>query len=334
MKKRIAVAVVHGHAAKWLQTCIYSLKESKNEIPFDIFIPCTWPDHPSIKALTETDLGKGVKIFDCKARKHSHATGLDEVLDMIARNPRYDFMFTTETDCRACRDGWLDWFYKYVTVDQGRGMAGFFWEEGSSHFNINPSATIYRKSMLLKYHREVKKNNSGMFWHPRGNKHDTDGGMDPSIKKVAGVFSETRGIENPNPHQLKAILRGVPQASWFEPGAWLYYRMLGEYGGVHLPCDHIYQSVAGYNTPEGTYYGRKPNPYFIHYWGGTRAWDHLKHPVTDQFVKSCSPHWIRREHAVWERTVPEKYRKIMDEIYEEMGLKGLGIDGDQKIDYK
>lgn len=322
---KIAIALTHGHASKWLQVVAHSLKTTKNEVESDVFIAHSWPGYPSIKAITETPLGEGITIIECKIRQQSHATGLDEILDYIA-DKDYDFMFTTEDDCRACKDGWLDWYYNFLKNDPSIGMAGFFWHEGSNHYNINPSGTLYRKDMLLKYHKEVRDNDSGVFWHPRGNRDDKEPGMDPNIKKVAGVFSETRGLENPTEQQKNEILAGVPQAAWFEPGSWLYYRSLGEYKHVKVPVDHIYIMWNGYRTPEGTYYGGKQDPYLVHYWGGTRAWDHLKHPVNDMFVKTCSPGWLDREHTVWTQTVPEEYRSIVPKIYEEIGLKGMGYD--------
>jgi hypothetical protein len=320
----IAIAMAHGHATKWLQTSIQSLKATKNSIEADVFVAATWPGHSSLKAITETDLGDNVTIIPCKARIHSHATGLDEILDTIADNPKYDMMFCMETDCRAVQDGWLDWFLSHM--GPGVGMAGFFWEEGTNHYNINPSGTLYRKDMLVAYHKEIKANKQGVFYHPRGDKLDTVPGMDSSIKNVVGVFSETRGIQNPNEMQLEGILKGVPEAAWFEPGAWLYYRSLGEYESVSVPCDHVYQVFGVHVAPEATYYGGKGDPVYIHYWGGTRAWDHLKHPVNDMFVKGCSPFWLDREDYIWRQTVPEKYHGIVAEIYKELGLEGMGYN--------
>ena len=323
--RRVAIALSHGHAAKWLQVILHSLKTMNNDIEADIYVAHTWPGHPSIKAITETALGDNVHVMDCVRRKTSHATGLDELLEHIGTLD-YEYMFCTETDCIAVKDGWLDWYVNFMERDPKVGMAGLFWNEGKNHYNINPSATLYRVDMLLKYHKEVRDNNEPTFYHPRGNRPDTDQEMDAEIKVVAGAFSETRGIKDPSNEQKEQILHGVPQAAWFEPGSWIYYRSIGEYSYAAVPNDHIYHTVGGYRTPEGTYYGNKADPWFIHYWGGTRAWDHLKHPVEDRFVKSCSPHWLDREHAVWEKYVPAEYRAKVDEIYAELGLEGMGYD--------
>lgn len=322
---KVAIAMTHGHTAKWLQIVINSLKERKNQVENDIYVACSWPNHPSIKAITKNDLGDNVTLVECKKRLHSHATGLEDILDLIA-DKGYKYFFTMETDCRAMKDGWLDWYVNFLEQDQNAGIAGFFWHEGDHHFNINPSATLYRMDMLLKYHKEVYANDEDIFWHPRGNRMGTDAGMDPTIRNVVGVFAETRGIKEPTPAQEKVILAGVPQAAWFEPGAWLYARLQGEWGEVRVPCDHIYKQYKGGMAPEGTYYGGKADPQLIHYWAGTRCWDLLKHQVNDSFVRGCAPEWIIRENKIWLETVPERYHKIVHDIQIEANVQQKMIE--------
>lgn len=315
MQKRVAVAMTHGHVPKWLQTIIYSLKSVPTNERFDIYVACSWPNHPSIKAVTGVPfLANNVTFINCQRRLHSHATGLEEILEHVW-NRGYDYFFTCETDCRAVKPGWLDWYMSFMT--EGVGMAGFFWSEGTNHYNINASGTLYRMEMLKKYHTEARENNEDVFWHPRGNKMGTDAGMDPTIKDLVGCFAETRGIKDPSPAQLDYILKGIPFAAWWEPGAWLYVRSVDEWRNVRVPCDHIYLQTPGQPsvyTPEGTYYGGKADPYFIHYWGGTRTYDFLKHPVTDGFVRGGTPWWIKREDKVWKETVPEDMRKIVHQL--------------------
>ncbi len=310
---KVAIAMAHGHTPKWLQSSIYSLKANSNVVESDIYVACTWPGHPSIRAITTNDLGHGVTTIDCQRRKHSHATGLEEILEHIA-DKGYDYMFCMETDCKALRPGWLDWFVNQVKDDPQIGIAGFFWHEGDHHYNINPSGTLYKMDMLLQYHKEARENNSDVFYHPNGNRLGTDAGMDPTIKDLVGCFAETRGIKDPTPQQLDVIVKGVPQAAWFEPGAWLYARLQGEWKEVRVQCDHIYMQYPGHTAPEGTYYGGKAEAYFIHYWGGTRAYDWKKHPINDNFVRSCAPAWIAREDKIWRETVPSCYQDVVYQL--------------------
>jgi hypothetical protein len=334
MKPKVAVVMVHGHAAKWLQTVISSLKNTKNDhVEYDIFVAASWPDHPSLRALTETRLGDNITIYPCETlwvhgpqfseKLGSHATGLDEILDRISFSGKYSpygYMFTMETDCKVMKDGWLDWYLewmKYPTKEEG--MAGFFWEEGNNHYNVNPSATLYNMRMLREYHAQVKANTSETVYHPDGNSILDLVQHPPKI----GVFSEVRGFKEPTELQLEYLTKGVPHAGWFEPGAWLFYRMLADkqYAWLELECEHIYKYWTRHHiSPKGTYYGGMSDPYLIHYWGGTRAWDELKHEITDPFVKECADPWKQREHEIWIATVPVKDREIMKEIYEEMGI--------------
>ena len=318
---KIAVVIPHGHTPKWLQTIVFSLKNKVNNEPFDIFVNCTWPGHPSVKAITETSLGDGVTILESKRRKQSHATALEETLEHI-QDKGYTHMFCCETDCRAMKDGWLDWFASHVQNDRV-GMAGFFWHEGDHHYNINPSATIYNIEMLKQYNAEVRANNSDMFWHPKQNKKDTEEGMDASIKDVAGVFSETRGIHNPTDAQLDKISKGVPNPAWWEPGQWVYARMQGEWEESRVAVDHDYEMVAGHKTPQGTFYGGREDPWFTHFWGGTRCYDFLKHTVDCNFVKSCAPHWIKREDTIWKGTVSPDFHDKVHEVTVEMNMQAM-----------
>lgn len=324
MSKKTAILISHSHAAKWLQIVIHSLKTmyGSASIPFDIFVAETWPGHPSLKAITETSLGDHVCIHTCTGRLKSHDSGLDELLDLVRDD--YDFVFATETDCRAIKLGWLDWFHSHI--HDAVGMAGFFWHEGDHHFNINPSATLYRMSMLAQYHDEAKANKDMTFYHPNGNAKGTQEETGLEIKSQWGAFSETRGIKNPTNAQQSMIVRGVPHAGWYEPGQWLHYRAIGDWICKSVACDHIYQQISQFETPKGTFYGGEADPYFIHYWGGTRAWDHLKGTEPDHFVKTCSKNWIDREHQIWVNTVSEEYRTIMPSIYEELGLEGMGYN--------
>ncbi len=105
--------------------------------------------------------------------------------------------------------------------------------------------------------------------------------------------------------------------------------MQGEWDEVGVPNDHVYYNNfggSGHHPPRGTFYGSEADPYLIHYWGGTRAWDHLKHPVNDQFVKGCSPHWLNREDEIWREEVPEDLRERVIQVFADLGLVGMGYD--------
>lgn len=71
-----------------------------------------------------------------------------------------------------------------------------------------------------------------------------------------------------------------------------------------------------------------------HLWGGTRALDILKHPVTCQFVKANTPGWLAREARFWRQVVPpdiqEQTLELMRRAERETGsafhITGQGTD--------
>lgn len=320
--KKVAVGFVHGHTPKWLQTFLYSLKNTYSSIPFDIFIANSDPGHPSIKAILGNGLADNVTIVDCTNRRHCHGTGLDNILGLLDPN-EYEYFFTTETDCKVMQPDWLNWFYKFAKDNTKMGAAGFYWSEGDHHNNINPSATLYRVDMLKHYTKEVLGNKDNTFYHWQENKPENHPDVNKFIETIHGAFSEHRGIKNPTPVQDKYLREGVPFTGWFEPGQWLYCRMQGEWEETRVPCDHVYMKVAHHDVPEGTYYGGKANPQFIHYWGGTRAYDFLRGPMVDKFVQTCTNFWLEREDRIWKETVPEPYRQIVYDIEAEMNVEEL-----------
>jgi len=64
---------------------------------------------------------------------------------------------------------------------------------------------------------------------------------------------------------------------------------------------------------------RDSGAWAAHCWGGTRALDVLKHPVTDEFMKKNTPFWLQREARFWRDTVPEQIRKDTLRLIEKHG---------------
>jgi hypothetical protein len=66
----------------------------------------------------------------------------------------------------------------------------------------------------------------------------------------------------------------------------------------------------------------------VHLWGGTRALDILKHPVTCQFVKANTPQWLAREARFWKHVVPADIQAQTLELIQRHGwhITGQGSD--------
>lgn len=173
---------------------------------------------------------------------------------------------------------------------------------------------------------------------------------------IAGPFAEKRGwpagtrLKEPPSGQLKG-------PGWYEPGQQLHHWAV-ERGHTYAVCPHLttkrldgvpLQSVyGGWGKPEmlTTYpeSGRLSrleeqgydhqrqlearelfgNGYTTHLWGGTRALDILKHPVTCQFVKANTPIWLAREARFWLEVVPQAVRQQTLDLIRQYGWHTTG----------
>ena len=69
-----------------------------------------------------------------------------------------------------------------------------------------------------------------------------------------------------------------------------------------------------------------------HLWGGTRALDILKHPVTCQFVKANTPNWLAREARFWRAVVPPDVQAQTLELIRKHGWHTTGQGSDHVSD--
>lgn len=156
---------------------------------------------------------------------------------------------------------------------------------------------------------------------------------------ITGPFAEKRGW--PEGTYLKETPSGqLKGPGWYEPGQQLHHCAV-EAGYTYTICPTLTTTVGG--LPVQSMYGKwgekeyreamdfvesRPharmgvgsagydhqrqlgatemfgNAEAAHLWGGTRALDILKHPVTCQFVKANTPGWLAREARFWREVVP------------------------------
>jgi hypothetical protein len=156
---------------------------------------------------------------------------------------------------------------------------------------------------------------------------------------VAGPFAEKRGW--PAGTELKEQPSGqLKGPGWYEPGQQLHHWAV-EGGCTYTVCPTL-TTKRDDNLPLQTPYGTTmPDPQrqleavemfgnaeTVHLWGGTRALDILKHPVTCQFVKSNTPMWLAREARFWRATVPLGIQARTLELISQHGwhITGQGSD--------
>ena len=301
MNKKVTIVIPHGHTWKWTQVVVSSFKKTKNNVDYDIMIVNNSSWHNSIRGITETKLGEGVKVVDNWKPNRFHASALDCAIELIDT----EYIFTAETDIMACKDGWLDWYLSFLEGEQKNVAVGYYWDEGGYvHNYINPSATLYRTKPVQEFNKLCMDNHDYTMYFGEGFNQTMDiREMDQSYLSWTGAFAEKRGFK-----QKTGSDNGRLNAGWYEPGQQLYYWLEEQgYNLIKAPVDHRYFPFPDH-VPEGTYYGGYADPYYIHFWGGTRAWDRVKHDVNDGFVLKYENFWWEREDRIWKQVVDDDIR--------------------------
>ena len=345
---KIIVAIPHSHAWFWVQTCVASLCRNPpvaQGCDVEVVVVDNSPWSPAIRGITDTDLwagncreGAGLTVCPNSKSNKFHASALDCVVEQFD----FDLLMALETDVLALRPDWLQWF-----VDQLRptDFAVGHWHHEQF---INPSCTLYRGSVLrdiLKW-CQANKEPGLLRWGPLFAKSQPLDGRtcEPEALKeyiswVAGPFAEKRGW--PAGTVLKEGPSGQEKGpGWYEPGQQLHHWAVDN-GYTYRVCP-----TTTTNAPDGvplqTLYGASmPDPqrqleavemfgnaYTSHLWGGTRALDIIKHAVTCQFVKKCTPNWLAREARFWRDVVPPEVQRQTLDLIRKYGwhYKGQGTD--------
>lgn len=330
--KKVVVAVPHSHTWLWSQTCIASLIRNPpraDGCEVEVVVIDNSPWSPAIRGITDTSLvydkpaDVPLTIIPNHKTNRFHASALD----CMVENYEFDYLMTLETDVLALRPTWLQWF-----VDQMRAtdFAVGMWHHEKF---INPSCTLYRgdalrtMSVWCKHHPDPNV----LRWGPIfGKSSPLDNNLPmsenpASVLKglrdwIAGPFAEKRGWP------VGTKLREEPSGQykgpgWYEPGQQLHHWAVDD-GYTYTVCEtSTHERQPG--LPIQTVYGSLAKEYpellsteftidemtakggqTVHMWGGTRALDILKHPVTCEFVKSHTPWWLAREARIWREVVP------------------------------
>lgn len=329
--RKICVVVPHSHSFFWTGTCLSTLKKYPplaNGFEVQIVVVDNSPWSPSIKGITETRLGEGVTVHNNTKPNKFHASALDDVIDHFD----FDYMMALETDVVALHQDWLQWFVDMIE-DGGRFAVGHWHHERF----MNPSCTIYRGSVLREMNAWCKSNTSDLMrW---GHNFEKTMRLNPGdLAWVAGPFAEKRGF----PEGATPVQRPSGQEKgfgWYEPGQMLFHWATNQ-GYPYMVCQTAHTEFNG--APAHTLYGKSqqeatPGPlelhelweraYTAHLWGGTRALDILKHPVSDQFVQSHTEYWLAREARFWMNAVEPDIQAQTIELIREHGWHTRSIGG-------
>lgn len=329
----------------------------KGYYEIEIVVVDNSPWSPAIRGITDTDLSDRVVVIPNHKSNKFHASALD----CIVEDYEFDFMMAMETDVLALRPTWLQWFMDQFRFDDAVGLNDF--AVGMWHHEqfINPSCTLYRGDVLRDMMKWCKGGpllggapQDELRWGPSFEKtspldnnlplSENPAAVLQGLKDwIAGPFAEKRGWHN------GTILREQPSGQlkgpgWYEPGQQLYHWAV-DCGYTYTVCPALTTHRAD-NLPLQTLYGASmPDPQrqleavemfgnaeAAHLWGGTRALDILKHPVTCEFVKANTPGWLAREARFWREVVPPDVQEQTLDLIRKYGWYYTGQGSDHISD--
>lgn len=138
--KKVSILIPHFRAWEWLPACIWHFRTYGLPIESEIIVTNNSPDHPSILALTETELGEGVKVIPGRPEFPSHGTGYD----LASQHAKGDWFFTSETDSFPTQHGW---FNDYVAASAHAQLIGPPIPQSSGRY-IHPAGALVSRKVI------------------------------------------------------------------------------------------------------------------------------------------------------------------------------------------
>lgn len=343
--KKLVCAIPFSHGWFWLGACIASLKRNPPKaVGYDVEIVVVdnSPWSPAIRAVTDTKLKEDITVVVNHKSNKFHASALDCVVETFD----FDLLMALETDVLFLRPEWLQWFVGQLK-ETDFAVGGFHHEAF-----INPSCTLYRGDvlrMMAKWCRDFAPQDE-LRWGPEFSLtapldnnlplSENPATVLQNLKDwISGPFAEKRGWPAGTVLKYEAPSGQLKGSGWYEPGQQLYHWAVDQ-GYTYTVCPTMTTSSGG--LPLQTLYGSTmPDPQrqleakelfgnaeAAHMWGGTRALDILKHPVTCNFVKSNTPMWLAREARFWKHVVPPDVQEQTLELIRKHGwhITGQGSD--------
>lgn len=268
---------------------VAAFKKYPFSIDSELIICDNSPGHPSIKAITETSLGEGVKVIQGNPDFPSHGHGYDLAYDQSTG----DWIMCTETDAFPIMHGWGE---NWIKASSEFDMIGPLVPQSSGSY-IHPAGCMYRRELIERAKEWQQAHQQWVFvpgagamlkTHPKACHvvaHEdwlrdmmVPGDMQEQIDlwKLAGPFQEMRsfdedtfedyskrtGINNFEPVSGKMFYNKIG----YEGGQWLnYYAERHGYRCLRCPNEILWmQGHEGAQAAESRIFGS-----FVHVWGGT-----------------------------------------------------------------
>jgi hypothetical protein len=317
---KISVLLAHFKTWEWTAICIYHLKKyGFSGVPYEILVVDNSPGHPSIRAITETELGEDVKVINGNPDFSSHGNGYD----LAAQQASGDYFFTTETDAFPVRHGWFEEYVK--AIGDGYDLIGPEIPQSAGRY-IHPAGALMARKVYDKALEWMKAHDDWFFcpggavaaglsdrpYHVVARMCDMPKGDEFTRALVlwaqSGPYQEMRsfdedtfenygqriGIQNFDPVEGKRHYLKIG----YEAGQWLaYFAEAHGFRVLRAPVEIVW--VDGWENRQAkhsTVFGG-----FTHVWGGTVSDD----PNYDSHCRDVKKYQMR-EHF---NTLPEKLQK-------------------------
>ncbi len=124
--KKLTIAFAHAFTWRWTSIAVHALRKFPFPMEHEIIVVNNSPEHPSIKCLTETRLGEGVKIINGDPELPSHGQALSLAYEACDS----DWFFTSESDALPITASWgapyirsaddFDYIGPYMSLAGGR----------------------------------------------------------------------------------------------------------------------------------------------------------------------------------------------------------------------
>lgn len=332
--KKLSIIAASYKTPIWLATMVAAFKKYPFSIESELIVTDNSPGHPSIRALTETSLGEGVKIVQGNPDFPSHGHGYD----LAYAESDGDWIMCTETDAFPVRHAWGD---GYVKSSVDHDIIGPLVPQSSGPY-IHPAGAMYRRTLIesakswQEAHRQwvfVPGAGAMLKTHPKAchvvahqdwlSDQFIPGDVQQQIDlwKQAGPFQEMRSFDpddsfdtyqhrtqilNFEPNNGKLFYNRIG----YESGQWLaYYAERNGFRVLRCPNEIIWMhGHEGRQAAESRIFGGG----MLHCWGGT---------VTSVSAKNMPPDVVRykREQMMkwFNEMVPEGDKEKILKIEEE-----------------
>lgn len=137
---KLSITFAHFRTFRWTAIAVHFFKKYQWPFDWELIVVDNSPDHPSIKVLTETSLGEGIKIVNGERDFSSHGRANEIAL----HHATGDLLLFSESDAFPIRDNWAN---EYIKALADHDLIGPEIPQSSGPY-IHPAGSLYRRSVF------------------------------------------------------------------------------------------------------------------------------------------------------------------------------------------